>query len=196
MTSYIELKKIASDLGINSFGVRRDKLEQMVKEKMGELPVLADNETLEAEVADAPQQETTNVRAEMEQARAPREATGRATRIAVGGKKLKLEVKEKDPGFRYRFVKDDKAGRIEEFQQAGYEVVKKADGTPDKRLVGVDQHGQPRYDFLMKQKEEYYQEDQRAKEAEIKARERASIEDPTQGQHAAAGLYDIGSSIQ
>lgn len=110
--------------------------------------------------------------------RAPR---GRITRqpIATRGR---LNVKGKEPGYVYRFV-NDIGDRIEMFQQAGYEVVTKdkhkigdnrldiagSEGSAAAVTVGVKPNGDGQKAVLMRTKQEYYDEDQEAKQAEIRA---------------------------
>lgn len=79
----------------------------------------------------------------------------------------------KDPDFVYRFV-TDQGSRIEQLKQAGYEMV-----TDDDMIVGDARVSDPKQQgsakrviskngdvqFLMKQKKEYFEEDQATKRA-------------------------------
>jgi hypothetical protein len=107
--------------------------------------------------------------------------SNRKERTPVKGRKQRLNVDRLDPNYHYRFVRDDQMGRIQEFEDAGYELVNKEDGTRDNRVVGTNTDGSPRHDFLMKQKKEYYEEDQRTKATAIKKKEDAAIEEPGDG---------------
>lgn len=102
--------------------------------------------------------------------KAPR---GRPTREPVGLRN-RLQVYNKDPNYQYRWVVDyDGTGdRVEQFKQAGYEVVPKGmhrvgdarvsipapEGSSEVLAVGGGQKA-----VLMRQKREWYDEDQQAK---------------------------------
>lgn len=116
--------------------------------------------------------------------------SGRVTRTPVGTRNL-LTVKGKDPNYNYRIV-NDVDGRIAQFQEAGYEIVPR--GTVevgDKRAsagtpVGTAAHfsvGGGQKAVLMRQRKEWYEEDQRAKAEFVDAQE-ASIK-----QKALDGTY-------
>ena len=80
---------------------------------------------------------------------------------------------EKDPNYVYRFV-NDTGSRIDQMKQAGYEIV-----TDDNLIVGDSRVSDPSsqgsakrviskdgtVSYLMRQKKEYYEEDQAAKQA-------------------------------
>lgn len=99
--------------------------------------------------------------------------SGRPTREPVG-QRNRLKVRGQDPNYVYRWVVDyDGTGdRVEEFKQAGYEVVPKgthkvgdsrvqiptAEGSSEVLSVGGGQKA-----VLMRQKKEWYDEDQKAK---------------------------------
>lgn len=98
---------------------------------------------------------------------------------------------DKDPGYHYRFVNDD-ATRIQNFKEAGYELVQNDDlsvgdsslsaagdlGTA-KRVVSKD--GTTSY--LMRIKKEYYSEDQDAKLETLKEQESTMKRDASQGMY-------------
>lgn len=182
--NYQELKKEAARLGINSFGVVRADLEKMVTEKMQSNPSGSFSEPVEQE---APPVKTVE--------RGRGDAPSRTERVPLSGRRTKLTIEKTDPNYKYRFVKDDKMGRIDDFKHAGYELVKKEDGTYDSRVVGTHKDGSPRHDFLMRQKKEYYEEDQRAKEAAIKEKEKAAVTTPGDGQFMDVSLQNSGSSF-
>lgn len=80
---------------------------------------------------------------------------------------------EKDPNYIYRFV-NDTGSRIDQMKQAGYEIVE-----DDSLIVGDSRVSDPSsqgsakrviskdgtVSYLMRQKKEYYEEDQAAKQA-------------------------------
>lgn len=112
----------------------------------------------------------------------------RPTRTPVGGARDILTVHGKDPNYVYRWVRNDE-GRVEWFQDRGYEVV-----TGDQHEVGqktvdsgsqlgsaVTRHGGGgKKLILMRTPKEYYDEDQAAKEAAIAATE-ATMKQPMDG---------------
>lgn len=94
--------------------------------------------------------------------------SGRVKRKPVGMAN-RLSVTNKDPNFVYRWV-NDKDGRVAMFKEAGYEIVNPEDAGLDKsRLEGgmtVDNAvhvGDGTKAVLMRQKKEFYEEDQAEK---------------------------------
>jgi hypothetical protein len=107
----------------------------------------------------------------------------RPTRVPVSGQRDIIAVSGKEPGFEYRIVKD-KPGRIDKFLNAGYEIVTHevqvgqgsssrdvSEGSPVKVNLGLGDTG-----YLMRQREEFYQEDQAAKEQDIRDREQEMLD--------------------
>ncbi len=98
----------------------------------------------------------------------------RPTRTPLGARS-RLAVKGKEPGFHYRIV-NDVEGRIQDFIDAGYEVVSD-DGVTvgDKRIANPTQEGSPvkihvgggNQAYLMRIKDEWKAEDDAAKQAQI-----------------------------
>lgn len=98
---------------------------------------------------------------------------------------------EKDSDFVYRFV-NDIGSRIEQMKQAGYEIV-----TDDNLIVGDARVSDPNQmgsakrvvskdgtvQFLMRQKKEYYEEDQAAKQAHNDEIERAMKQTASEGMY-------------
>lgn len=91
------------------------------------------------------------------------------------GQRSRLTVKGKEAGFHYRIVNDEE-GRIQDFMDAGYEIV--ADNNVsvgDKRIANPTQEGSPikvhvgggKQAYLMRIKDEYYNEDQAAKQTSV-----------------------------
>ena len=106
----------------------------------------------------------------------------RPNRIPVSGNRDLITVKGKDPAFEYRIVRDA-PGRLDKFLDAGYEVVTHeakvgdprvgtpaAEGSPVKISMGGGEQG-----YLMRIPKEWYEEDQKAKQDEIDARETQMI---------------------
>lgn len=99
----------------------------------------------------------------------------RPTRTPINGVRSRLGVTGKEPGFQYRIV-NDTPGRIQEFIEAGYEIVQDTSvSVGDKRIANPTQEGTPvkvhvgggNNAYLMRIKEEWYKEDQAAKLATV-----------------------------
>lgn len=107
-----------------------------------------------------------------------REGVGRKSRVPLNSTRAKLEVRHKEPGFVYRWVNDDH-GRIAAAQAAGYEFVEDENvkaaraGTnqeSDARIcfpAGTRRDNTPMNTYLMKTREEFYKEDQTAKQEAV-----------------------------
>jgi len=105
----------------------------------------------------------------------------RRKRGVFNGTSAKLRIDETIPGYHLHIINDDK-NRIQEAQDNGYEFVSPKEignvsenvtsrngdiGTQRVRfLVGSKERGEPMYGYLMKQRQEWYDEDQ----AELAAR--------------------------
>jgi len=114
--------------------------------------------------------------------------SGRPSRQPVGLRN-RMTVQDQDPNYHYRWVSDsDKTGdRIEQFKAAGYEVVPRGthkvgnsrvqaaspEGSVETLSVGGGITG-----VLMRQKKEFYDEDQAAKQERVDATEE-SLRKPT-----------------
>ena len=95
---------------------------------------------------------------------------------------------EKDPNFQYRFV-NDVGSRIHQMKEAGYELV-----TDDDMVVGESRVSDPTSQgsakrviskdgtvgYLMRQKKEWYEEDQAAKQAKNDELEQSMKNEATQ----------------
>jgi len=102
-----------------------------------------------------------------------------------------LTVRGKEPGFIYRVV-NDVDDRVESFREAGYEVVSDKDvavgvkrvdrasseGSVKRVSVGAGIQG-----VLMRQREDFYKEDQADKEARIRELERATKKEALDGNY-------------
>ena len=102
-----------------------------------------------------------------------------------------LSVKGKEPGYEYRIV-NDVGDRVEMFKSMGYEVV--ADDSVqigERRIANPSREGSPvqvsvgggTKAFLMRQKQEWFNEDQATKEARLKDQEQAMRADATAGMY-------------
>jgi len=94
-------------------------------------------------------------------------------RTSINGTRNKLTVKGKDPNYVYRIVNDDD-DRITQMQEIGYEIV--TDSTlkvGDKRVAVPTTEGSPtkvsvgggKIAYVMRIRKEFYDEDQKAKQA-------------------------------
>lgn len=101
-------------------------------------------------------------------------------RTKITGHRNVLTVNGQDPAYQYRVV-NDVGDRVVQLQEIGYEIVTDktikvgdrrvaiptAEGSPVKVSVGKDATGAPLHAYVMRQKKEYYEEDQKAKQDEI-----------------------------
>lgn len=92
-----------------------------------------------------------------------------------------LGVKGKEPGYSYRIV-NDVGDRIDSFKARGYEIVEdQTVQVGDRRVASPTKEGSPvqvsvgggTKGYLMRIKDEWYKEDQAAKEAELKELEKS-----------------------
>lgn len=97
----------------------------------------------------------------------------RTRRTPINGTRSRLTVRGKEPGFVYRIVNDTE-DRIASLQEMGYEIVTDSSVTVgDKRIANPSQEGSPvkvsvgqgTQAYVMRQKQEYFDEDQAAKNA-------------------------------
>ena len=109
----------------------------------------------------------------------PRSAkAARTTRVPVTERNV-LSVKGKEPGFHYRIV-NDTGDRVQQLIDAGYEIVDASTvQVGDKRISSVAPEGTKAQvsvgggvkGFVMRQKQEWYDEDQAAKQARVDQQE-------------------------
>ena len=109
----------------------------------------------------------------------PQGASARPRRASLS-QRNRLAIKNKEPGYVYRIV-NDVDDRVAQLQELGYEICTKESvgGVGDRRVdntsplgsSSVISVGQGVKAVVMRQKEEYYKEDQAAKQAEIDALE-------------------------
>ena len=117
--------------------------------------------------------------------------SGRVQRVPVGTRNV-LTVAGKEPGYEYRII-NDSGDRVQEFLDAGYELVKEnsvkvgdkrvnkssAEGTVSQISVGQGQKA-----YVVRIKKEWYDEDQAAKQQkvnELEASTKAKALDGTYG---------------
>jgi hypothetical protein len=108
------------------------------------------------------------------------EAKRKTVRASINGRRNKLTITGKEPGFEYRIV-NDSDDRILELQERGYEVVTHDASVGDKRVGIPKKEGSPieisvgggKKAYLMRIKKEWYDEDQAAKMSDIDATEDA-----------------------
>lgn len=114
--------------------------------------------------------------------------SGRPQRTPIGTRNI-LSVKGQDPNFVYRIVNDDE-DRIQLFKDAGYELVPDdAVSVGDKRVNNATSTGsykqisvgQGKKAYVMRIKREWYEEDQKAKQAHVAEIERATKEKALNG---------------
>lgn len=117
-----------------------------------------------------------------------KEPKTRVRRTALSRRNV-LTVNGKEPGFVYRVVNDTE-DRVKEFEEMGYEVVKDSQvSVGDKRVDKSSSEGSVKrvsvggghYGVVMRQKEEYYREDQQAKLDYVAESERATQEKALSG---------------
>lgn len=105
----------------------------------------------------------------------------RPTRNAINGKRSVLDVKGKDPDYVYRIVNDE-GDRVAQFQELGYEIVTdRSVKVGSRRIDNPTQEGTPLQvsvgggvkALVMRQKKEFYDEDQAAKQAAVAEVEKA-----------------------
>jgi len=117
--------------------------------------------------------------------------SGRVQRVPVGTRNV-LTVAGKEPGYEYRII-NDSGDRVQEFLDAGYELVKENSvKVGDKRVnkassegtVSQISVGQGQKAFVVRIKKEWYDEDQAAKQQkvnELEASTKAKALDGTYG---------------
>lgn len=99
----------------------------------------------------------------------------RVRRTPINGTRNRLTVRGQEPGYVYRVV-NDVDDRIQTFQEMGYEIVTDGNITVgDKRITNPAQEGSPVkvsvgqgvQAYVMRQKKEWYDEDQSSKQKSV-----------------------------
>ncbi len=113
-------------------------------------------------------------------ARQTASASARPTRTPISGRNV-LTVSGKEPGYTYRVV-NDQGSRVAEFLDRGYELVEAADvRVGDKRVNATTPEGtkaqvsvgKGEKAFVMRIKQDWYDEDQKAKQVQVNELEAA-----------------------
>jgi hypothetical protein len=110
----------------------------------------------------------------------------RTRRTPINGTRSRLSVRGKDPEYVYRIV-NDIDDRIQTFQEMGYEIV--IDDTVsvgDKRVANPTKEGSPVkvsvgqgvQAYVMRQKREWFEEDQKLKQAQVDELENSMKRNP------------------
>ena len=102
------------------------------------------------------------------------ESKRKTVRAGIAGRRNKLTIEGKEPGFVYRVVNDDD-DRVMDLQERGYEIVTHNAKVGDKRVGIPKKEGSPiqisvgggKKAYLMRQKQEWYDEDQDAKQENV-----------------------------
>jgi hypothetical protein len=120
----------------------------------------------------------------------------RKKRIPVGGARDILTVNGKDPNYEYRWVVDS-PGRIQRFNDGGWEVVNTGDHEVGQRTVDRESKvgsavtkasGDGRTLVLMRILKEWYDEDQKAKQERLDAMESSMRQEARDGRY---GVLEI-----
>lgn len=109
----------------------------------------------------------------------------RVRRSPINGTRNRLNVRGKEPGYVYRIV-NDIDDRIQTFQEMGYEIVSDSTTTVgDKRVATATQEGSPIkvsvgqgiQAYVMRQRNDWYEEDQRKKQTLVDELEQTTKRD-------------------
>ncbi len=121
----------------------------------------------------------------------------RPKRVPIGSRNI-LTTDQKE-GFKRRWVNDD-PGRVQMFEEAGYKIVNDPTKVGDRRVGDASNQGSSvtrksvgggQFSVLMEIPEEFYREDQEAKEQHLKNQERSLIPETLKGD----GSYGEGLTI-
>ena len=130
---------------------------------------------------------------------APVAQRGRAKRTPISGRNV-LTVSNKEPGYEYRFV-NDVGDRVEIFKERGWELVEAADvRIGDRRIespgalgskaqASVDKQGTKA--FVMRIKQEWYDEDQAEKAKAIAEQELAMKQQALSSNDLRSGKLEV-----
>ena len=130
---------------------------------------------------------------------APVAQRGRAKRTPISGRNV-LTVSNKEPGYEYRFV-NDVGDRVEIFKERGWELVEAADvRIGDRRIesagplgskaqASVDKQGTKA--FVMRIKQEWYEEDQAEKAKAIAEQELAMKQQALSSNDLRSGKLEV-----
>jgi len=111
--------------------------------------------------------------------------SGRTNRASVNGTRNVLNVTGKEPGYHYRVV-NDTGDRVASMQERGYEIVTDDSvKVGDRRIANPAQEGSPVMasvgngikGYVMRIKQEWYDEDQKSKQQVVDDMERSIKQD-------------------
>ncbi len=171
---YNEIRAVAKSLGINTKGMKKIDIEAEVEALQFPPPgQMQEPDNVYHEKYDETQS--------AEDPRAPRsedreERETRKKRRPLGGPSLKLDYPTR-PGYHRHWMNDHK-NRLHDADETGYEFVEEDhDGRQMKvtRRVGVHEDGSPMLAYLMEIRQEFYDDDQAAKQAEVDEIDRAIL---------------------
>jgi len=103
------------------------------------------------------------------------ESKVRVRRTPINGTRNRLNVRGKEDGYQYRIV-NDIDDRVQTFQEMGYEIVSDSNvQVGDKRVANPTKEGSPVQvsvgqgikAFVMRQKNEWFEADQKAKQVQV-----------------------------
>lgn len=128
----------------------------------------------------------------------------RDERVPVSGLRDIMTVDNKDPSFTYRWVvdSDERGQKIMRYQKGGYSLVSADEVIVGQPNVYKSEHfgsivrlpsGNGNYSYLMKIKKEWYDEDQEAKEDNIRSLEESMSRKHTRSDEADDDLGQYGS---
>ena len=142
---------------------------------------------------------------ESKETAAPTASSPRTRRSAFNGTRGKLQVGHQIPGY-HLHIFNDTSGRIQQAQEAGYEFVHPDEvggvttnvtsrntdiGDKVRFLVGTGEKGEAMYAYLMKIKQEWYEEDQASLQVRNDKTD-AAIRGGKAGDADTTGFYNAG----
>lgn len=115
--------------------------------------------------------------------------TNQVKRTPISGNRDIMTVEGKEKGFEYRWI-NDVGNRIQKAKDGGYEMVQHEVGVGDRTVDSTDgvgtvvtkDVGKGITSYLMRIKDEWYEEDQRAKQNKVRASEE-SLHQRGEGQY-------------
>ncbi len=131
-----------------------------------------------------------------------KERTERVRRTPINGTRNVMTASDKDPDFHYRFV-NDTGDRVARFQELGYEIVtdpkhklgdrRVAQATPEGSARTISAGGGVTA-VLMRQRKDWFNEDQAAKQADIDEIEKSMKREALEGE-GRYGKLEVGRKI-
>lgn len=124
----------------------------------------------------------------------------RVRRAPINGVRNRLTVRGKEPGYQYRIV-NDTDDRIKAFEEMGYEIVTdQSVSVGDKRVSDPTKEGSPVkvsvgqgvHAYVMRQKQEWFDEDQKSKQKTVNELEASMKRDSEK--EGFYGKLDVGRS--